>query len=138
MSECLFCRIAAGALPSTGVYEDERYFCFMDIHPIASGHCLLIPKEHYQDVYAMPDELLGGLMIVAKRIAFAARAGLKAEGLNLIQSNGRAASQIIDHYHLHLLPRWSGDKLRIGAWESSRAGDSEAINAAAEKIRGAL
>ena len=137
MSDCLFCRIAAGALPSTGVYEDERYFCFMDIHPISPGHCLLIPKEHHQDVYAMPDDLLGGLMVLAKRIAAAAKAGLGAEGMNLLQSNGRAASQIVDHYHVHLVPRWQGDKLRIGAWES-RAGDSEAIRAAATKIRDAL
>jgi len=137
MSDCIFCKIVAGDLPSTQVYEDECYLCFMDINPITTGHCLLIPKAHYPDVYAMPDDLLGGLMVAAKRIAAAAKTSLKADGLNLLQSNGRAANQLVDHYHLHLLPRWTGDKVRVGHWDA-RPSDGEAIRAAAEKIRGAL
>lgn len=134
MDDCIFCKIAAGELPSTRVYEDEQFLAFMDINPIIRGHCLLIPKAHHEMVFDMPEPVLRDLIVVAKRISAAVKQGLKANGLNLFQSNGRAAMQIIPHYHMHLLPRWKDDNLRLGDWEM-RAGDMEEIAAAAEAIK---
>lgn len=134
MDDCIFCKIAAGELPSTRVYEDEQFLAFMDINPIIRGHCLLIPKAHHEMVFDMPEPVLRDLIVVAKRISAAVKQGLKADGLNLFQSNGRAAMQIIPHYHMHLLPRWKDDNLRLGDWEM-RAGDMEEIAAAAEAIK---
>jgi len=134
MDDCIFCKIAAGELPSTRVYEDEQFLAFMDINPIIRGHCLLIPKAHHEMVFDMPEPVLRDLIVVAKRISAAVKQGLKADGLNLFQSNGRAAMQIIPHYHMHLLPRWKDDNLRLGDWEM-RAGDMEEIAATAEAIK---
>lgn len=137
ITDCIFCKIIAGEIPSTRIYEDEKFFAFMDINPLTKGHCLLIPKEHHATLHDMPDDLLQGLIIVAKRLAGAAAKGLKAEGINLIQSNGRAANQIIDHYHMHIIPRWASSEVNFAAWEMI-PGDLEEIKKAAEEIKRAI
>ncbi|MFH1137470.1 MAG: HIT family protein [Pseudomonadota bacterium] len=134
MMDCIFCRIVAGLIPSTKVHEDDRFYCFMDINPLTRGHALLIPKDHHENLAAMPDELLRDLIVLAKNLAGVAVKGLDAKGINLIQSNGRAANQIIDHYHLHLIPRYRPDDLKAMAWELV-PGDLSDIAAAAEAIR---
>jgi len=137
MEDCIFCQIASGKLPSTKVYEDDRFLAFMDINPVARGHTLVIPKEHHEMVFDMPDVLLKDIIVVAKRTALAVKTALAAEGINLFQSNGRAAMQIIPHYHMHIIPRWKNDTLKVGSWEM-RTGNMEEIKAAAEAIRKAL
>ena len=107
--DCIFCQIVAGNIPSTKVYEDDRFLCFMDINPLTRGHALLIPKTHHENLAAMPDGLLADLFILARNLAGPLLKGLDAKGLNLIQSNGRAANQIIDHFHLHLVPRYRSE-----------------------------
>jgi histidine triad (HIT) family protein len=137
MSDCIFCKIAAGEIPSTKVYEDDDFLAFMDINPLIKGHFLLIPKSHHPDVFAMPDETLQGLIVRAKSLAAAARQGLGANGVNLQQANGRAANQIIDHYHMHIIPRWEPDDLPVANWEL-KPGDEGDIGEAAEAIRKAV
>ncbi|MBW2622826.1 MAG: HIT family protein [Deltaproteobacteria bacterium] len=137
MDDCIFCKIVANELPSTRVYEDEKLLAFMDINPVAHGHCLLIPKDHYQDIYTIPEDLLRDLIAAAKPLAGAVASGLKADGLNLFQSNGRAAMQLIDHFHMHFLPRWKDDSLKLGSWEA-RQGDMKTIEEAAAAIKALL
>ena len=137
MSDCIFCKIIAGEIPSTKIFEDDRFLAFMDINPLTRGHCLLTPKAHHENVFAMPRDLLKDLIVTAQHLGEKALEGLKADGLNYIQSNGRAANQVIDHYHMHLIPRYAGDELKAMAWELN-PGDPGDITAAAEDITGRL
>ena len=134
MTDCIFCKIVTGEIPSTRIYEDDRFLGFMDINPLTRGHSLLIPKAHFATVFDMPDDILSSLIITARGLADGIVKGLGAGGINLIQSNGRAANQIIDHYHLHLLPRYAPDELPAMAWDL-KAGDMNDIAAAAEEIK---
>jgi len=137
MTDCIFCKIVAGQIPAAKVYEDDRFLAFMDINPQSRGHCLLIPKEHHQTLVEMPDELLQGLIALSKRLGRAAMQGLKADGLSVIQANGKAACQIIPHYHMHLIPRWDNDGLALSDWEMV-PGDPAVIAQAAEDLKKAL
>lgn len=133
-SECIFCKIVAGEIPSTKVYEDDKVLSFMDINPVGRGHLLVIPKNHYPTVFDIPEQDLAAVFGAARRIASAQRKVLDMPGLNLIQSNGRAASQIIDHFHLHLIPRWPGDSLsKLMEWEL-KPGNMDEIGELAGKI----
>ena len=133
--DCIFCKIVTGEIPSTKVYEDEEVLAFMDINPVGKGHLLVIPKEHFPTIYDMEPQALSAVSAAAQRLAKALKKALDMPGLNLIQSNGRAASQVIDHFHLHLIPRWPGDAFaRAMAWEL-KPGDMGAIGAAAERIK---
>ncbi|MBU2550647.1 MAG: HIT family protein [Proteobacteria bacterium] len=135
--DCIFCKIVSGEIPSTQVYEDERFFAFMDIYPGGRGHFMLVPKAHHQDLEAMPDDLLSQVLPLARKLAAAAVEGLGAEGLNLVQSNGRAATQLIPHFHLHFFPRWTDDGTKVAVWDSA-PGDMDRIAEDAERIRAAL
>ncbi len=137
MSECVFCQIAAGKLPANKVYEDEHAIAFMDINPVAVGHTLVIPKAHHMNIFEMPPELLGHVMAAAKKVASAIMEGLKPEGLIVLQLNGAAAGQVVMHYHVHLIPRSTGDGVRLINWEVKGA-SAEELAELAEKIRSAL
>lgn len=134
--ECLFCRIIAGDLPSTMIYEDEAIVVFMDIAPWTRGHCLVVPREHAKTIFELSESSMVAVAKVAKKIAPALRDGLEAEGLNLFQSNGSAAWQTVDHFHLHLLPRTVGDGLMPPTLP--RAGNMEEIQSAAAAVKEAL
>ena len=134
--DCIFCKIIAGEIPAAKVYEDEHVFAFMDIAPANPGHTLVIPKQHYRNIFDMPVEVGTQIMQVAIPIANAIRAALNPDGLNLFQSNEAAGFQTVFHFHLHLIPRWEGDPLRL-PWRPSE-GDMEEINNIAAEIRGAL
>ena len=136
--DCIFCKIVAGQIPSTKVFEDDLILSFMDINPIGKGHLLIIPKNHYPTLFDIPEEDLNAVFGTAKKIATALKGALDMPGLNLIQSNGRAASQIIDHFHLHLIPRWPGDSFsKLMEWEMI-PGDMNEIGALAKKINQGL
>lgn len=137
MTDCIFCKIVAGTIPSTKIYEDDKFLAFMDINPVTRGHALLIPKEHSQNVFTIPANLLGELMIVAQKLAGVAMKGLEAKGLNFVQSNGLAANQIIDHFHLHLMPRYRADEIPMANWPLIPA-DKADLQSAAEAIKGAF
>jgi histidine triad (HIT) family protein len=137
MSECLFCKIVAGEIPSTKTYEDDQFLGFMDINPVTRGHSLLIPKSHHENIHVIPEDLLKDYIVVARKIAGAAVKQLGAKGINLVQSNGRAANQIIDHCHLHLIPRYAPEEIPLASWEM-KPGDMGDIAAAAKAIKEGL
>ena len=134
--DCIFCAIVEGKIPSAKVYEDEHVFTFMDIAPANPGHLLIIPKQHYRNIFDMPVEVGSKIMEVAVPLASAIRKALNPDGLNLFQSNEAAGFQTVFHFHLHLIPRWDGDPLRL-PWKPSE-GDIEEINNIATKIQNVL
>ena len=134
--DCIFCAIVAGDIPATAVYEDEDVLAFMDIAPANPGHTLIIPKQHYRNIYDMPAEVGGKIMQAAVSLAKAIRTVLNPDGLNLFQSNEAAGFQTVFHFHLHLIPRWEGDPIRL-PWRPSE-GDMEEIGNIAAKIREVL
>jgi histidine triad (HIT) family protein len=134
--DCVFCRIRDGLIPSTRVFEDQRTIAFMDINPVSEGHCLVIPRAHAATIFEAEEGDLRAAIATAKRVATAIRTALRPDGLNLLQANGAAAFQSVPHFHFHLIPRWVGDGKGFD-W-AMVAGDKARIEAAAEKIRGAL
>ena len=132
-ADCIFCKIVAGEIPCFKLFENEQTLSFMDINPANAGHALIVPKEHWEDVYAIPDELVSAVSMTAKKIAGAARAVVKPDGLNLVQCNGKGAAQSVLHFHMHVLPRWNDDGLKLN-W-GIVPGDMQAIEELAGRIR---
>jgi histidine triad (HIT) family protein len=131
---CLFCKIVADHLPATKVMEDERTIAFMDINPATRGHALVIPRSHARDVQDIDAEDLAACARTAQRVATAARERLGAEGINLMQSSGQAAWQTVFHFHIHVIPRYADDPLRL-PWTPG-PGDADDIAAAGAELRG--
>jgi histidine triad (HIT) family protein len=132
--DCLFCKILAGELPAVIVDEDERTIAFMDIAPATRGHALVIPREHARDLLDVGQEDLQATIVASRRLAGRARERLGADGVNLLNSCGAAAWQTVFHFHIHVIPRYDGDPLRL-PWIPS-AGDPEQIAAAAQELAG--
>jgi len=109
--DCIFCKMSAGEIPVTKVYEDEVVLAFLDIGPLSDGHTLLIPKKHYENLHDCPAELLGSVCSRLGKIAKAVAIGMNSEGYNLLCNNGSAAGQIVKHLHFHIIPRNTGDGL---------------------------
>jgi histidine triad (HIT) family protein len=130
--DCIFCKIVAGEMPATKVDEDERTLAFMDIAPATPGHALVIPKEHFANLLAIPDDELAAVARAAKRLAGRMPERLDADGVNLLNSCGAAAWQTVSHFHLHVIPRYEDDPLRL-PWIPGK-GDPEQIAAIAEKL----
>jgi histidine triad (HIT) family protein len=133
---CIFCKIVAGEIPSTKIHEDDRTIAFMDINPGTRGHALVIPKAHAADVFEIDPEDLAAVAKVAQQVAKAAKAGLGCAGINLVQSNGAAAFQSVFHLHVHVIPRYEGDGVRL-PW-TPKPGDRDEIARAAASLRGAF
>jgi histidine triad (HIT) family protein len=132
--DCIFCKIVAGELPATRVHEDERTIAFMDINPAARGHLLVIPREHARDIHEVGPDDLGAVMRTAQAMAARMRDRLGADGVNLLQSSGSAAWQTVFHLHVHVVPRFDGDPLRL-PWVPG-PGDADEIAAAARELGG--
>ncbi len=132
--DCLFCKIVAGVIPATIVAEDERTIAFMDINPATRGHALVIPRAHAGDVHEIETEDLEAVVATAKRIAALQLQRLGADGVNLLNSNGSAAWQTVFHFHMHVIPRYAGDPLRL-PWKPS-PGDLDDIGAAGAELAG--
>lgn len=109
MNNCIFCKIIAKEIPATVVYEDDDVLAFMDIGPIIKGHALVIPKKHYDPITETPDEIVAKLHITAKKIAAAQMNAFGADGVNIMQNNGKAAGQEVEHIHVHVIPRFDTD-----------------------------
>ena len=133
-SDCIFCKIVAGEIPSTKVHEDERTIAFMDVNPGARGHLLVIPREHAADLHAISDEDLAAVARTARDMAAKAVDRLGAEGVNIIQNNGRAAWQTVFHYHVHVVPRWQDDPIEL-PWTPTPGDEDEIKKAASELTR---
>lgn len=132
--DCVFCKILAGELPAKIIDEDERTVSFMDINPATRGHALVIPREHSTDLLSVAAEDLEAVALACKRVASRARERLGADGVNLLNSCGGAAWQTVFHFHVHVIPRYEEDPLRL-PW-IPRQGDPEEIAAAAAALEG--
>jgi len=131
--DCLFCKMIAGQIPVTKIYEDEDVLAFLDIGPVSDGHTLVIPKQHFEKLHDCPSELLGRFSSKLGKIAGAVTAAMSSDGYNVLCNNGRAAGQLVEHLHFHIIARKKGDGL-FNQWPaySYEQGKNEVI---AEKIR---
>lgn len=131
--DCIFCKIVAGEIPAARIYEDDVALAFLDIGPISEGHTLVIPKQHFEKLHECPAELLAQVSGCLGRIASAVVAATDADGYNLLCNTGRAAGQLVDHVHFHIIPRNAGDGV-FNRWPSSKYPEGRA-EALAESIR---
>jgi histidine triad (HIT) family protein len=134
--DCIFCRIAAGEIPSAKLFEDENVLAFLDINPLSKGHTLVILKEHVPDVFAVSPEKLGLLAGALPRIAEAVRKSMGADGMNILLNNGECSGQLVPHIHFHLIPRKGGDGLSM-RWPAGSYEEGE-MDAVLEKIKAHL
>ncbi len=130
--DCIFCKIVAGDLPATIVAEGERSIAFMDIQPASRGHVLVIPRAHCKDVHEIEPEDLRAVAVMAQELAKRMRDVLGAHGVNLLNSSGAAAWQTVFHFHMHVIPRYEGDPLRL-PWVPAK-GDMDEIAAAGAEL----
>lgn len=107
---CIFCKIIAGEIPSNTIYEDDDCRVILDLAPAAKGHALILPKEHYANLYEIDEDVAAKVMRVAKNLAIRMRDVLHCDGFNLLQNNNEVAGQTVFHFHMHLIPRYVGDK----------------------------
>ena len=121
---CIFCKIAAGEIPSKTLYEDEAFRVILDLGPATRGHALILPKDHYRNLFELPDEEAAKVMILAKKMAAQMREKLHCDGFNLMQNNEEAAGQTVFHFHMHLIPRYNDDGQTIG-WKPGNPEDAE-------------
>ena len=132
--DCIFCKIAAGQIPSKTIYEDDDYRVILDLGPAAKGHALIIPKEHYSNIYELPEDKAGEVFKLARKMAVQMKETLKCDGFNVVQNNGEIAGQTVFHFHMHLIPRYIGDGQRIG-WKPGEPSQEE-LEETARIIRG--
>lgn len=135
MPDCIFCKIVRGELPSIKVYEDTDTLAFLTIQPTNTGHTLVIPKEHVANVFEATPELWAKVQETVRRVASAVEKGTQADGVNINMNNREHAGQVVDHIHIHLIPRFKGDNLALFPHHDRRDDEGEPI---AEKIRAAL
>ena len=130
---CIFCKVAASEIPCCQVFQDECSLAFLDIGPLAEGHVLLIPREHFPTIDQMPADQAAAMLRNLPRLVGAVRSATGCQGVNVLQNNGRAASQVVPHVHLHIIPRSDGDEFHFnwpaGAYVQGR------MEAVADKIR---
>lgn len=136
MENCVFCRIAQGALPASKVFEDEHTLAIMDIQSVNPGHMLVLVKPHRANIYELDDGLAGAAFRTAARMARALKQAFACEGVTLLQANEKAGAQTVFHFHIHVLPRWEGDGMEL-AWPVKNP-PREALEDMAEKLRSAL
>ncbi len=133
--ECIFCKIIRGQIASVKIYEDDETLAFMDVHPNTRGHALVIPKDHFENIYGLPAETAARVMITVQKIAVALKNAVDADGINIVINNESAAGQIIWHSHTHIIPRFNGDDGYFGKKHTYIAGEMEEI---AEKVKAEL
>ena len=114
MENCIFCKIANGVIPSATIYEDDKFRVILDLGPASKGHALILPKEHYADIYEIPEELAGEAYKLAVRLARKMTEALGCDGFNIVQNNKEVAGQTVFHFHMHLIPRYKDDHVGLG------------------------
>ena len=122
--DCIFCKIANGDIPSKTLYEDEDFRVILDLGPATKGHALILPKEHADNLYELPDETASKVFVLAKKLAMKMKEKLNCDGLNIVQNNGEAAGQTVQHFHMHLIPRYKGDQVGI-TWHPGELSDAD-------------
>lgn len=128
---CVFCKIIAGEIPSTAVYEDEDFKAILDVNPAARGHVIIIPKKHAANIFELEEEEAAKVFPIAKKIATALMKTYNCDGINVLQNNGEAAGQTVFHLHVHVVPRYYDDDVNI-MWQPGETPDLKAV---AEEIR---
>ena len=123
VEECLFCKIVKGELPSSKIYEDENTLAFLDLFPVNKRNSLVISKEHYENIFDVPEEILSKISSVVKKVAGAVKKGVNADGISIAQSNGKSAGQVIPHIHFHVMPRFKEDGLKL--WPQGKYDEDE-------------
>ena len=122
--DCIFCKLANGVIPTNSLYEDDVVKVLFDAGPASLGHVLILPKEHFDNVYALDDDTAAHVFQVAVKVAKALKEGLNLEGLNIVQNNGEIAGQTVFHFHMHIIPRYKGDTVNVG-WKPGEVTDEE-------------
>ncbi|SHL10024.1 histidine triad (HIT) family protein [Anaerocolumna jejuensis DSM 15929] len=113
INNCVFCSIIGHEIPSATIYEDEKVIAILDIAPSAKGHTVLIPKKHSKDIFELPEEDAAHIFTVAKKIAGVLKEELQCDGINILQNNGKAAGQTVFHLHVHIIPRYDNDTIKL-------------------------
>ena len=121
---CIFCKLANGEIPTSTLYEDEDFRVILDASPAAKGHALILPKEHYSNLYELDDELAAKVLVLAKKMITKLTDILGCDGYNIVQNNGEAAGQTVFHFHLHMIPRYKGDGVGIG-WKMGELSEED-------------
>ncbi len=112
-NNCIFCKIANGEIPAATLYEDEDFRVILDLGPASKGHALILPKEHYANLYELDDEVASKVLVLAKRMIIKLTDILGCDGYNIVQNNGETAGQTVHHFHMHLIPRYEGDHVGL-------------------------
>lgn len=115
---CIFCNIISGEIPSYKVYEDDNFYAFLDISQATYGHTLVVPKQHFESLFAMPDFLLEKMLILVRDLASKIKTATNCKGINILNNNGEAAGQSVHHFHIHIIPRYDNDNFSIKAIEN--------------------
>ena len=131
--DCIFCKIANGEIPSATVYEDSVCRVILDVNPANKGHALIIPKEHFDNIYSIDAETAAKIFTIATEVAKAQKAELNPDGLNILQNNGEAAGQTLFHFHMHLVPRYIKDNVTM-TWIPGKA-DTEELSTLSKALR---
>jgi histidine triad (HIT) family protein len=132
--DCIFCKIVNGEIPAVKVLNEDKVFAFMDINPASRGHMLVVPKNHSENIFEIPEGDLLAVISAVKRCAGAVKEALGAEGITVLQLNGRASDQLVPHLHVHIMPRWENDGMSVSHWEMGK-GDIEELQEIARKVR---
>lgn len=132
---CIFCKIATGEIPSKTVYEDDDFRAILDISPASKGHVIILPKNHADNIFEISDEDASGIMLVAKKIASKVKDVFGCDGVNILQNNGEAAGQTVFHLHVHVIPRYENDNIRI-KWTQHEDIDIDSVYNELSKCRG--
>ena len=134
--DCIFCKLANGEIPTATLYEDDEFRVILDQGPATKGHALILPKQHFANLYEIPDETAAKAMILGKKMATAMTKALHSDGFNLVQNNGEAAGQTVFHFHVHVIPRYEGGPSMVTWTPGSEK--PEVLAETAEKIKKAL
>ncbi len=134
-SDCIFCKIVAGQLPSYKVYEDEHTLAFLDINPVHQGHTLVIPKEHAGNIFEISSEVWAHVQEMVRTVAIGLEKATNADGVNILMNNREHAGQVVHHAHVHLIPRFKGDGLTLWPHHQLKKEEGELV---AQKIRAVL
>ncbi len=122
--DCIFCKLANGEIPTNSIYEDDMFRVILDLSPATKGHALILPKEHYANIYEIPEDIAGEAMKLAKKLAISMTKKLNCCGFNLVQNNGTYAGQTVMHFHIHLIPRYEEDGQNL-LWNPMHPTDTE-------------
>ena len=131
--DCIFCKLANGVFPTNSIYEDEKFNVILDVSPANRGHALILPKQHFDNIFEIDDETASKIMPLAKKIATAVKKVTECDGVNVQQNNGTAAGQSVFHLHVHIIPRFDDDKFKL-VWDPKSFSDEE-LAATAEELR---